>query len=41
MEPVLWKNNFEENYANEGSGALWQERPLFPLSSSEERDSDE
>jgi len=25
VEPVLWKNNFEEYYANEGSGASWQE----------------
>jgi hypothetical protein len=27
VEPALWKNNFEEYYANERSGASWEERP--------------
>jgi hypothetical protein len=27
VEPALWKNNFEEYYANELSGASWEERP--------------
>jgi hypothetical protein len=29
LKPALWKNNFEEFYANEDSGASWQERPLL------------
>ena len=31
VEPALWKHSFEEYYANEDSGASWQERPLLPM----------